>query len=137
MWPSHAGASVSLEPSERTVQQTTDETTWLFVLVPALIALLVGVVLRASPHIWTRTVGPDDARRTHTLDGARGLLTLWVLTHHLNVVPISMQPGAGFDPTPTVVRSLMNSSFFTAPFYALTAMLFGGALLARSGSSGR
>lgn len=115
------------------MRQTTDQTTWLFILLPVLIALLVGLMLHALPHVWARTVGADDARRNHTVDGARGLLSLWVLTHHLNMLAILMHPGASFDPRPTAVRSLMNSSFFTAPFYAMTAMLFGGALLARSG----
>ena len=78
-------------------------------------------------------VGNQDARRNHTMDGMRGLLSLWVLTHHLNVMTVVFQPKSIWQPGAGAVRSLMLSAFFTAPFFMLTGMLFAGGLLASGG----
>lgn len=104
----------------------------LFVLMPAAILLIVATVLRLFPALWAHTVQGSEDTRNRSMDGARGLLTLWVLTHHLNVLALGphgdLRAGSG------AVSLLMGSSFFTAPFYMLTAMLFGGALLASKGA---
>lgn len=113
--------------------QNADEVGLLFILVPLGMLLIVAALLCVFPQVWTRTVGGEDARRNHTMDGARGLLSLWVLTHHLNALPFLLQPGLKWEIPQSAVTMLMGSSFFTAPFYALTAMLFGGALLASGG----
>lgn len=115
------------------MEQSAVELNLLFVLVPAGVLAIVAGLLRLFPQVWTRTVRDEDARRNHTVDGARGLLSLWVLTHHLNTVPFFLQPRGDWRPEQGAVVLLMSSSFFVAPFYALTGMLFGGALLASRG----
>lgn len=110
----------------------------LFILLPLAMMGLTGLIIFRIPQLWTRSVGVDDRHRNHTMDGVRGLLSLWVLTHHLTAIPflmghptaVSIQAHA----PQSAVASLMASSFFTAPFYTLTAMLFGGSLLASGGS---
>lgn len=48
-----------------------------------------------------------------------------MLTHHLDLGPYSK----AWQPPVGTLGSLMNSGLFIAPFFVLTAMLFGGGLL--------
>ncbi|RYF40526.1 MAG: acyltransferase, partial [Cytophagaceae bacterium] len=105
----------------------------LFIIMPVGMLMVIFILLRSVPALWQLTVGAEDNRRNHTMDGVRGLLSLWVLTHHLLVIStpaaLPLKPLAPSG----AVEMLMGSSFFTAPFYALTGMLFGGALLVSGG----
>lgn len=104
-----------------------------FILIPLGILAIVAAIILAVPQLWTRSMGHDDSRRNHTMDGARGLLSLWVLTHHLIAIPYMLTHTVPVQSSHGAVAMLMSTSFFTAPFYSLTAMLFGGALLATGG----
>ena len=115
------------------LRQSGTELNLIFVMVPLGILLLLWLFLRVFPKIWFKMVGVVDAKRNHSMDGARGILSLWVLTHHLNCMTAVLQPNSSWEPGPGAVRSLMQSSFFTAPFFALTGMLFAGGLLASGG----
>jgi peptidoglycan/LPS O-acetylase OafA/YrhL len=96
---------------------------------PMAMLAVLALTLRVFPKIWDLTVRKQDASRNHTMDGARGLLSLWVLTHHLDIGPYLNTWRA----PPSPLGMLLNSSFFVAPFFVLTGMLFGGGLLATSG----
>lgn len=104
-----------------------------FIFIPLGILAVVGTIILAVPQLWARSMGHDDAGRNHTMDGARGLLSLWVLTYHLSAIPMMLTKSSPTEASRVAVAMLMSSSFFTAPFYSLTAMLFGGALLATGG----
>lgn len=113
--------------------QSAIELNLMFVAVPLLLLLVVSVFLVVSPRSWAVMVGVEDARRNHMMDGVRGLLTLWVLTHHLNVMTVLHQPGAKWVAGAGAVNDLLTSGFFIAPFFMLTGMLFSGGLLASGG----
>jgi peptidoglycan/LPS O-acetylase OafA/YrhL len=115
------------------LRQSGTELNILFVAVPLGILLALSLFLLVFPQAWLKMVGTADARRNHAMDGTRGILSLWVLTHHLNCMTAVLQPDSLWDPGPGAVRSLMTSAFFTAPFFALTGMLFAGGLLASGG----
>ncbi|WP_162987084.1 acyltransferase family protein [Sphingomonas paeninsulae] len=105
----------------------------MFIFLPMVMLVVVALVLRFFPKVWDWTVRKQDASRNHTMDGARGLLSLWVLTHHLNIGPAMVLQNGGWQPLPSALQILVTSGFFVAPFFALTAMLFGGGLLASKG----
>lgn len=96
------------------------------------LVLVAALVLRVFPGIWDVTVGRIDRHRIHALDGARGLLTTWVLCHHMMMLRNTDAHGVWQAP-PGAFGALLTSGFFVAPFFMLTAMLFGGRLLARPG----
>ena len=96
------------------------------------LVMAVAAALRVFPSLWDKTVGPADKSRIHTLDGARGLLTMWVLAHHLLGGSFVDAKGV-WHPPAGALGVLLASGFFIAPFFMLTAMLFGGRLLTRPG----
>ena len=104
----------------------------LFVLVPASCLILLAALIRVVPALWT-TVGATDMARNHTVDGARGLLALWVLTFHMNIGPQLGKSNGGWTPPQSMLGDLMRSGLFVAPFFVLTAMIFGGRLLQTRG----
>lgn len=120
-------------PPTDVLTQSALELNLIYVAVPLIMLLIVSAFLIASPRSWATMVGGDDARRNHAMDGVRGLMSLWVLTHHINVMTVVDQPNARWVPGAGAVSDLMQSSFFTAPFFALTGMLFTSGLLASGG----
>ncbi len=103
----------------------------MFYALPIGMAAMLAVVLRLWPALWAHTVRTGQSRRNHTMDGARGLLTLWVLSYHLDLVPWRVV--SGVELPPGTLSALLYSGFFVAPFFALTGLLFGGALIASRG----
>jgi peptidoglycan/LPS O-acetylase OafA/YrhL len=101
----------------------------VFILMPVVLLAVVALILQTFPKIWDWTVREQDASRNHTMDGARGLLSVWVLTHHLDIGPYLGSWQAPKSP----LGLLLISGFFVAPFFVLTGMLFGGGLLATTG----
>lgn len=105
----------------------------IFYVLPLGMAAVIALGLYAFPALWAVTVRNTDATRNHTMDGARGLLTLWVLTFHVHQVPWIVDPGFHPSLPPGRLSAMLSTGFFVAPFFAMTAMLFGGVLLSSRG----
>lgn len=115
------------------MDETSGELRLLFVVLPLGCLLVTSAVLAIFPSVWTVAVGRSDHARNRTLDGVRGLLTLWVFSHHFDVGPEMVQRDGFWHLPDSILQRLMNSGLFVAPFFALTALLFGGRLLASKG----
>lgn len=94
--------------------------------------LVVALALRVFPRLWTITIERVGHTRIQSLDGARGLLTIWVLSYHLLMSNAVDASGVWHAPA-GALGVLMVSGFFVAPFFMLTAMLFGGRLVRTGG----
>lgn len=92
------------------------------------ILALVALSLAVFPRLWDVTVARMDRGRIHTLDGARGCLSIWVLSAHL-LGRNAVDAHGVWHPTPGALGNLMASGFFVAPFFMLTGMLFGARLM--------
>ena len=112
---------------------TAEQLRLMFVVLPLGCLLVLTAVLRVVPALWDATVGPMDRGRNQTIDGTRGLLALWVITHHLDVGPEMVKAGGIWNPPESTLVVIMQTGFFIAPFFALTALIFGGHLLRTKG----
>ncbi len=115
------------------MREASDQLRWLFVVLPSGCLLVTAAVLAVVPSLWTATVGRSDRARNHMLDGLRGLLTLWVFSHHFDVGPEMVQRNGVWHLPDSILERLMDSGLFVARFFALTALLIGGRLLATKG----